>query len=222
MINNSKSKRFKNKITASRLNRKPTKKELLRLKIKKVAGIISILVLGAVIGVTLGTNIERQNEMIEYGGEAYDNGYVEAEKLWWETVVKQTSKDPVNLSIIKIPTTGVVAREETGGSLYCLTTTNTDYTQSVYPSASKCSVVSNRIDNFSVAELEKVIPAGGTLINNGEGSYDCGASKTLFKDKTLKDCITFLRSDMIKKYNEFISLHYTTEEQEELYVDGIG
>lgn len=221
-MSNSQSKRFKNKIVASRLKRPATPKQLLHLKIKKVLTVIGILSLGAVIGITLGTNIERQNKMIEYGGEAYDTGRVEAEKLWWETVVKQTEKDPVNLSIIKIPTTGVVAREETGGSLYCLSTANTDYIQKTYPSTSKCSTVSNRIDNFSVAELEKVIPAGGTLINNGDGSYNCGASKTLFKDKTLKDCITFLRSDMVKQYNVFISEHYTPEEQEELYVGGIG
>lgn len=218
----SQSARFKKRVSAQKRNLPLTKKEKRVARTKKWVAVIGMLSLGIIVGITVGVNTERSNTMTEYSGEAYNAGKLESDKVWWESVVKNTASNPTNLDNVKLPAGGVVLRPETGGSLYCLSVLIPDYDRLVeYPHENKCSVVSGT-GLFNVGELEKVIPPGGMLINNGGGSWDCGASKTLFSDKPLKDCLTFLREDMIKQYNLFVSTAYTNEEEKGLYISDIG
>ena len=213
--------RFKRRAANHKLKRPQTAKQKLFKIAKKILCITVLLAIGVVGGVTVGTNVERGNEMVEYGGEAFDSGQLEIEKLWWESVVKQASSDPINLNLVVIPPTGVVARSEAAGSLYCVSTTDKLYLSGYYYDSEKCSRVTSRIDNFNVSELERIIPEGGAIVNNGNGSYDCNATQTFFYDKTLKECLTILQTEMTKQYNDFIYENYEEgSERDELYIEG--
>lgn len=205
-LTSSQATRMKTRVANNKLQR-ATKVNVRKTKIRNIAFALIILTIGGVIGATLGINNERNHNMEAYSGEAYDNGYTDAKKIWLDSVVKANEDTPINLNNISIPETGVIFRDD--DKLYCSSTVSDEYNSNQFTDDSLCSNVSLRIDNFKYGELEKVIPNGGRLINNGDGSWVCSTETMGYVDKTLKECLTVLRAETFSQYNEFVNENYT-------------
>lgn len=180
---------------------KAHKKHIVMSKTKKVATVISVLALGAVFGSVFGINAERTNTMATYGQEAYKFGQTETlNGLWLEDTVGTTLNTPMDLSKISLPSGASIVREE-DARLHCYYDA---YGQNVVADENTCFMVGASDKSFQYNELNKIIPLKSFIAATGEDTFTCKVSGTIYTDTSLQGCLTLLRAETNKQYNDHI------------------
>lgn len=178
-----------------------TKKTKKLYTLKQYGTVISILLLGIFFGAVMGIMSERNNQMTEYGQEAYNKGVNNTVKgLWLEDTVGSSLFLPMDLSKIQIPVNAMVVREY-DARLHCYY----DFMEENIPTNDNTCFTTASIENsFTYSELNKIIPLNSYIYNKGNDIYTCSADGSLYVDNSLEDCLTLLRTEVNKQYNKHI------------------
>lgn len=188
-----------------------TPQEVKANTIKKYTKMVGILVLGTLVGATIGISNERDHNMDTYSQQSYDAGITDAKKTWYASIVKANEKDTVDITEISIPIDGIVSRSE-DGDLFCKSriTEGVNFTMGELEQF-KCNYVTTRATEFSIGELEKVIPHNGKIERLSDNEYSCNTSSLSYYKVGLDECVSFLRTELNSEYNEFIDTNYLPE-----------
>lgn len=177
------------------------KKHIVISKTKKVLTVVSVLVLGAIFGSIFGINAERTNTMTTYGQEAYKFGQTETlNGLWLEDTVGTTLNTPMDLSKISLPSGASIVREN-DARLHCYYDA---YNTNVVSDENTCFMVGAEDENFQYNELNKIIPLKSSIAATGSDTFTCKVSGTIYTDISLQGCLTLLRAETNKQYNDHI------------------
>lgn len=188
---------------------KAHKKHIAISKTKKLITVLAVLVVGAVFGSVFGINSERTNNMATYGQEAYKLGQTETlNGLWLEDTVGTTLNTPMDLSKISLPEGGSIVREN-DARLHCYYDA---YGQNIVSEDNTCFLVGAEDSSFQYNELNKIIPLQSSIAATGNDTFTCIVSKTLYNDISLQGCLTLLRAETNKQYNDHILSKTFTED----------
>lgn len=185
-----------------------TPQEIKSNTIKKYGKMAGILILGTLVGATIGISNERDRNMDTYSQQSYDAGITDAKKTWYASIVKANSAESIDIDKIQMPIDGIVSRSE-DGDLFCKSkiTEGINFTVGELEEF-KCNYVTTRASEFYVGELEKVIPHNGKIERISESVYSCDTSSLSISRVTLEECVSFLRIELFSEYNDFIDANY--------------
>lgn len=190
--------------------RKPrplTTAEKRAILIKKISSITALIVVGGLIGATVGISKERDRNMENYSTQSYEAGITDAQKVWFASIVKANEKNRTNLTTVSLPIDGKV--ERINGELYCKSSITEDgYYTFGNPEEFKCKHVISRAQEFNVGELEKIIPEGGSIEKANKDEYTCSTGEYTDIQTSLSDCVALLRDKMHTDYNAFVKDNY--------------
>ncbi len=200
-----KTNRIKKNVKYQKSIRKNKTKPFLTMSKLIFSGLVLVLI-SLIVGLTLGTNAERNNNMEKYGTEAYNSVLADGQMLWYKNTIKATADNPIDLNLIQIPDHYAVMRVD--NELYCVDTYSVEYETKIIFAGNKCSEVAKRTSELNFGELYKTIPMNGTLANNGDDSWNCSAVDINYENTTLNNCVNYLRNQTFIEYNEFIKKNY--------------